>query len=202
MKNKKKIYVIITGIIFLVVILLFISKNMTRKSKIGNNMNSQEIVDYILNINSYSATANIQVNSNKNNNKYIIKQEYSLSSGCVQEVLEPSNIAGVKITRKDDSITIQNTNLSLTTIFNNHRILEDNSLDLQSFINDYKTYEKSFSEETDKEIILKTESNINKYVKNKSLYINKNDAIPTKLIVKDNNQNTTIIIEYSNIELN
>ena len=202
MKNKKKIYVIITGIIFLVVILLFISKNMTRKSKIGNNMNSQEIVDYILNINSYSATANIQVNSNKNNNKYIIKQEYSLSSGCVQEVLEPSNIAGVKITRKDDSITIQNTNLSLTTIFNNHRILEDNSLDLQSFINDYKTYEKSFSEETDKEIILKTESNINKYVKNKSLYINKDEAIPTKLIVKDDNQNTTIIIEYSDIELN
>ena len=201
MKNKKGIYVII-GIIFLVVILLFISKNMTRKSKIGNNMNSQEIVDYILNINSYSATANIQVNSNKNNNKYIIKQEYSGENGCVQEVLEPSNIAGVKITRKDDSITIQNTNLSLTTIFNNHRILEDNSLDLQSFINDYKTYEKSFSEETDKEIILKTESNINKYVKNKSLYINKNDAMPTKLIVKDDNQNTTIIIEYSDIELN
>ena len=201
MKNKKGIYVII-GIIFLIVILLFISKNMTRKSKIGNNMNSQEIVDYILNINSYSATANIQVNSNKNNNKYIIKQEYSSSSGCVQEVLEPSNIAGVKITRKDDSITIQNTNLSLTTIFNNHKVLEDNSLDLQSFINDYKTYEKSFSEETDKEIILKTESNINKYVKNKSLYINKDEAIPTKLIIKDDNQNTTIIIEYSDIELN
>ena len=201
MKNKKGIYVII-GIIFLIVILLFISKNMTRKSKIGNNMNSQEIVDYILNINSYSATANIQVNSNKNNNKYIIKQEYNSSSGCVQEVLEPSNIAGVKITRKDDSITIQNTNLSLTTIFNNHKVLEDNSLDLQSFINDYKTYEKSFSEETDKEIILKTESNINKYVKNKSLYINKDEAIPTKLIIKDDNQNTTIIIEYSDIELN
>ena len=40
-------------------------------------MNSQEIVDYILKISSYKAKVTIQVNSNKNTNKYVLKQEYN-----------------------------------------------------------------------------------------------------------------------------
>ena len=42
----------------------------------------------------------------------------------------------------------------------------------------------------------------NKYLKNKILYINKENAKPKKLIIQDNNQNTTIIIEYIEVELN
>ena len=50
---------------------------------------------------------------------------------------------------------------------------------------------------------MKTKSNKdNKYLKNKTLYINKENLKPTKLIIQDNNQNTTIIIEYIEVELN
>ena len=43
---------------------------------------------------------------------------------------------------------------------------------------------------------------MNKYIKNKVLYIDKESALPKKLIIKDDNQNMTISIEYIEIELN
>lgn len=200
MKNKKLFYLI--GVVLLIIILLvLIFKNTTKKSINGNNMNSQEIVDYILNINSYKAQVTVQVNSNKNTNKYIIKQEYNTESGCVQEVLEPSNIAGVKITRKDENLIIENTNLNLSKMFSNYKGLEDNSLDLCNFIQEYKANNESTFEQKDNEIIMTTANN-NKYNKIKVLYINKEHVVPTRLQIKDDNQNTTIIIEYNNIELN
>ena len=200
MKKKKYFYFIILIILF-TILLLFILKNATRNLKIGNNMNSQEIVDYILNINSYKTTIDVQVNSNKNTNKYIIKQEYNTENGCVQEVLEPSNIAGTKTIYKDGNLIIENTNLSLSKIFENYKGLDNNSLDLCEFVNEYKNNDKSSFKEKDNEIILETENN-NKYYKFKTLYIDKNEATPTKLIIKDDNQNTTIFIEYKEIELN
>ena len=200
MKNKKIFYLI--GIILLIIILLIlIFKNTTKKSINGNNMNSQEIVDYILNINSYRAQISVQVNSNKNTNKYIIKQEYNTENGCIQEVLEPSNIAGVKITRKDDNLIIENTNLNLSKMFSNYKGLENNSLDLINFINDYKSDSKATFEQKDNEIIMTTTNN-NKYNSTKVLYIDKKHVVPTRMQIKDNNQNMTIIIEYNNIELN
>ena len=125
-------------------------------------MNSQEIVDYILNINSYKAQVTVQVNSNKNTNKYILKQEYNTENGCVQEVLEPSNIAGVKITKKDENLIIENTNLNLSKMLSNYKGLEQNSLDLCSFIQEYKANNESTFEQKDNEIIMTTSSN-NKY---------------------------------------
>ena len=200
MKNKKYFYLI--GVVLLIIILLvLIFKNTTKNSINGNNMNSQEIVDYILNINSYKAQVTIQVNSNKNTNKYVIKQEYNTENGCVQEVLEPSNIAGVRITRKDQSLIIENTNLNLSKMLNNYKGLEDNSLDLSNFIQEYKANNESTFEQKDNEIIMTTASN-NKYNKIKVLYIDKEHVVPTRLQIKDDNQNTTIIIEYNNIELN
>ena len=200
MKNKKCFYLI--GVILLIIILLvLIFKNTTKKSINGNNMNSQEIVDYVLNINSYKAQITVQVNSNKNTNKYIIKQEYNTENGCVQEVLEPSNIAGVKIIRKDENLIIENTNLSLSKMLSNYKGLDDNSLDLCNFIQDYKSSNESGFEQKDNEIIMTTTCN-SKYNKTKVLYIDKEHIVPTRLLIKDDNQNTTIIIEYNNIELN
>lgn len=166
-------------------------------------MSSQEIVDYILNVSNYKSNVTIQVNSNKNTNKYILKQEFNLESGSIQEVIEPANIAGVKIIRKEGNLKIENTNLNLSTIFENYQGLEENSLDLSTFIDNYKKYDKSTFEENEKEIIMKTKnSNQNKYTENKILYINKQNKLPTKLIIEDNNQNTTINIQYNEIELN
>ena len=201
MKNKKIIL-----FIFIILVILFaiiIGKKMIKKTKSGNNISSQEIVDKILNINSYIAKIKVQINSNKNKNIYILRQEYNTENGFVQEVIEPTNIAGVKIIRKDNILTIENTELDLKTIFENYNGLENNNLDLINFINEYKENDKSFFEEKNSEIILKTSSEKdNIYQKNKVLYIDKNNIIPTKLIAQDYNQNSTIIIEYNEIELN
>ena len=201
MKIKNILFILI--IIFVIIFSVFIFKSVTKKSKIGNNMSSQEIVDYILNINSYKSKVMVQVNSNKNKNKYIILQEFNTENGFVQEVIEPENIAGVKIIRKDNNLEIQNTQLDLKKIFDNYNGIEDNCLDLCNFINEYKSDSNSSFEEKDEYLIMKVKSSLNnKYYKNKLLYIDKNKSIPVKLVVQDNNQNTTIIIEYNEIELN
>ena len=166
-------------------------------------MNSQEIVDYILNIKSYKSNINVQVNSNKNKNKYVLEQEYNTENGSVQIVIEPSNIAGTKIVLKDENLKVENTKLNLSQIFENYKGLEDNSLDLICFIQDYKASDKSDYDENEKEIIMKTKnSNKNKYNQNKVLYIDKENKLPTKLIIEDNNQNMTINIQYTSIEIN
>ena len=166
-------------------------------------MNSQEIVDNILNLKSYKSKISVQVNSNKNQNKYILTQEYNTENGCIQEIIEPENIAGVKIIKKDNNLKIENSQLDLKKIYENYSGLEDNSLDLICFINEYKDNPKSEFEEKNGEIIMKTKANKNNlYLKNKTLYINKEKIRPTKLIIQDNNQNSTIIIEYNEIELN
>ena len=202
MKINKKIFFII--LLILVIILgILIYKKVIKKSKNGNNMNSQEIVDYILNIKKYKSNILVQVNSNKNSNKYILDQEYNENGESIQEVIEPNNISGVKIIRNDKNLKIENSKLNLSTIFDNYQGIGENYLDLNTFIEDYKKNEKSEFEENEEEIIMKTKSNNkNKYTENKILYINKEKRIPTKLIIEDNNQKVTINIQYNNIELN
>ena len=134
--NKKIVYIIIIALFIISGFL--ISKKMIKNIKMGNNISSQEIVDYILKTNSYKANVNVQVNSNKNTNKYVLEQEYNKENGSTQVVIEPSNIAGVKIMLKDGNLKIENTNLKLSKIFENYKGLEENSLDLISFIEDYK----------------------------------------------------------------
>ena len=199
--NKKIFYIMILVVIILSGIIIY--KNVIKKSKNGNNMSSQEIVDYILNKTTYTAKISVQVNSNKNTNKYILNQKFNSENESMQEVIEPSNIAGVKIIKKDGNLKIENTTLNLSKIFENYNGLGENCLDLNTFIDDYKKNEKSNFEENDKEIIMKTKSsNRNKYTENKILYINKEIKLPTKLIIEDNNQNMTINIQYNEIEFN
>ncbi|MBO4816259.1 MAG: hypothetical protein J5507_05080 [Clostridia bacterium] len=202
MKFSKKIMCLIIIILFIIMGIL-ISKKMIKKTKMGNNISSQEIVDYILCVNSYKSNISVQVNSNKNTNKYVLEQEYNTENGSTQVVIEPSNISGVKIVLKDGILKVENTNLNLSKIFENYKGLEENSLDLISFIEDYKKNYNSSFEENENEIVLKTKSdNQNKYHQNKILYINKEKRIPTKMIIEDNNQNTTINIQYNSIEIN
>ena len=114
LKNKKTIFLFI--IIIILIFIFFIYKNMTKKSKGGNNMSSQEIVDNILNINFYKANVTVEVNSNKNKNKYILNQECS-PDRSIQEVIEPSNIQGVRILQENGNLKIENTTLNLSQIF-------------------------------------------------------------------------------------
>lgn len=203
--NKKVVIISIVAILILAVLIffLFFYKNTAKDIKNGNNMNNQEVVDYFLNISSYTAKITVEVNSNKNQNKYILNQEYIEPNTSIQEVVEPSNIAGVKITRDESGMKIENTSLSLTTIFENYNYIGDNCLDLSSFIETYKTSNSSTCEEISGEVVMKTESNSNnKYTKYRTLYIDKQKLKPTRLKIENDNQKCTVNILYNEVEIN
>ena len=199
----KKKYWLILLIILIVIGGIFFYKNRVKNSKTGNNKTSQEIVDYILNISSYEVNVTVNVTSNRNSNKYILKQTYQSPNQSMQEVIEPSNIAGVKIENDGTNLKIENSQLSLSTILENYSYLGDNCLDLYSFIEDYKQDEKATFEEKDTEIIMKASNNIqNIYMQEKILHINKNTHNPTQMEIKDNKQKTTIYILYNEVKVN
>ena len=130
-------------LIILIIFLTIFYKKTAKKSQIGNNSSSQEIVDYILNISSYETEIEVEVTSNKNSNKYKLKQQYINPNISTQEVIEPENLAGIKIIKKDKKLKLENSKLNLTKIFENYEYMTDNCLDLNSFIKEYKTSEKS-----------------------------------------------------------
>ena len=204
MKNKKKIILFI--IIIVTIIMTFITFFCVKKGKskkIGNNSSSQEIVDYILNISSYEVKADIEIKSNKNSNKYILKQQYIKPDINTQEVLEPSNIQGTKIIKNGNNLKLENTKLNLGNALENYNYIADNALDLICFIENYKENDQSSYEENENEIIMKTQSKIeNKYTKNKTLYLDKNTGNPTKMEIKDINQNIVVYILYKEVKIN
>ena len=206
-KSKTKTILITTGIILAIATITTISiKNnnkMAKNIKIVNNISSQEIVDYILNISSYETQIEVEVKSNKNSNKYKIKQTYIDNQNNRQEVLEPSNIQGVKIIKENNNLKIENTQLSLTKIIENYQEITQNNLDLSNFIDNYKNNTNSKFKEENNQIVMettaKTENNYQKYEK---LYVSKQDRKPTKMEIKDTNQNTIIYIIYNEININ
>ena len=199
---KKKYWFILLIIIIVIGGIIFY-KNRVKNHKNGNNKNSQEIVNYILNISSYEVNVTVNVTSNKNNNKYILKQTYQDKSKSTQEVIEPSNIAGVKIENDGTNLKIENSQLSLSTILENYNYLGDNCLDLYSFIEDYKQDEKANFEEKDEEVIMKTNSQLdNIYMQEKILHIDKKTYNPIQMEIKDNKQKTTIYILYNEVKVN
>lgn len=200
---KKKYYLILLFIIFIISVGFIFYKNSIKNLKIGNNKNSQEIVDYILNLSSYEAEVTVNITSNKNSNKYILKQKYQKDKEHIQEVIEPSNIAGVKIINDGKNLKIENSNLNLNEIIENCTNLENNNLDLSMFIDEYKNSNESNYEEKDDEIIMKVKNDKeNIYVKEKILYINKKTYKPVKLEIKDNKQKERIYILYNEVEIN
>ena len=206
-KNKTKIILAITAIILVIATITTIlikNNNKTAKNlKIGNNSTSQEIVNYILNISSYETQIEVEIKSNKNSNKYKMKQTYIDNQNNMQEVLEPSNIQGVKIIKENNTLKIENTQLSLTKIIENYQEITQNNLDLSNFIENYKNNTNSKFKEENNQIIMettaKTENNYQKYEK---LYVSKENGKPQKMEIKDTNQNTIIYIIYNEININ
>ena len=193
MKNKKIFISIVIFLIIGIIIFLIFNNKWVKKSKIGNNSSSQEIVDYILNISSYSATIEVTVKSNKNENKYILKQEYNGENQNSQEVIEPTNIAGIKIIKEGDSLKLENSNLNLTSVFEKYEYISDNCLDLSSFIEDYKNDENAKFKEENNQIIMQTKS--------KTLYIDKNTAMPVKMEVIQTHKNVAVYILYNELKI-
>lgn len=205
-KLKNKIILISAiAILIIIIAIIFIKNNneTSKKLKIGNNSTSQEIVDYILNINSYQTEIEVEVKSNKNSNKYKIKQKYINKENNIQEVIEPSNIEGVKIIKEGNNLRLENSRLSLTKIIENYKEITQNNLDLNCFIENYKNNSKSEFKEENNQIIMETTAiNENNYQKYEKLYISKENGKPIKMEIKDTNKNIIIYIIYNEIEIN
>lgn len=203
LKNKKIIIIVIIAVILIGVLsyVLFFKNNTAKNLKIGNNTTSQEIVDFILNMTSYEAKIEVDVQSNKNESKYIIKQNYNGEEDNCQEVLEPSNIAGVKMIRSGNLLKLENTDLNLTSIFENYQYVADSCLDLSSFIKDYKQDQKASWEEKNEKIIMQAESQ-GAIKRQKKLYIDKKTGKPEKMELQDTNKKTVIYILYNEITVN
>ena len=117
-----------------------------------------------------------------------MKQTYIDKNNTTQEVIEPSNIQGVKIIKENNNLKIENTQLSLTKIIENYKDITQNNLDLANFIQNYKDNTNSKFKEENNQIIMettaKTENNYQKYEK---LYVSKENGKPIKMEIKDTN---------------
>ena len=198
--KKRNLWIAVLAIILIGIIIffMFFHTKTAKNLKIGNNTTSQEIVDYILSISSYEATIKVEVESSKNKNQYRIKQQYKGQKILEQEVLEPSNIAGVKIVRNENQLTLENTNLNLTTIFENYEGISSNSMDLIGLIEDYKQDEKASWKEMNDQISMKTENEREE----KILWIDKKTGNPIRLEIEEKNKNTRIYILYNEVNIN
>ena len=198
--KQKNIIILIIGVLIIGIIIFFtFFNNKTAKNlKIGNNSSSQEIVDYILNISSYETTIEVEVESNKNKNQYVLKQQYKNPDMSSQEVLEPSNIAGIKMIKNGNQLKIENTNLNISSIFENYEYLSENSLDLSCFIENYKSDEKASWKEENNQIVMITKNN----KEEKTLWIDKTTGKPLKLEIKGTNQKAQIYILYKEVNIN
>ncbi len=192
-------------IIILIIIAVFLIKNNYKKLKIGNNISNKsvdEIEEYILNMESYEAVANITIKSNKNINTYVVKQKY-LKNGNIykQEILEPQNLHGIEFIYDGTALKIENTKLALKKLYENYNYVGSNELSLTAFIEDYKQDNNARITKNNGIIILETQSkNKNRYNTSKKLYI-ENGKIK-KLEINDKAQNTRIYILYKEIVIN
>lgn len=193
-------------IIAVIIIAIFIKTNY-KLFKFGNNMSNRsadEIEKYILDINSYELTANITIESNKNTNVYVTREECIKDNNIFkQEILEPENVKGISFIYDGTSLKVENTNLNLSKIYENYPYIGENTITLMSFINDYNESSESNMSENDNEIVLETKlKNGNKYIAYKKLYINKSTGVPSKLEIQDITQKTSIYILYNEIKIN
>lgn len=203
---KKKVSMIIAIILIILVIFLFFTKNNYKFLNNGNNMSNKsadEIKNYILNIDSFSAEASVTVTSNKTTNTYIFNQKFK-GNQCIQELLEPENIAGLKILYDGTNVKIENTKIGVSKLYENYKCIINNSLWINTFINDYKNEvnEKAMYEENNTIILEVKVKNENIYSTNKRLYIDKNTAKPVKMEVQDTTQNLKVYILYNKVQIN
>lgn len=211
-KNKidKKKIIIFVMILIIIIIACFFIKNVYKNQKSGHNMsnkNIEEIEEYILNISSYEAKVEVAIESNKNKNQYKLEQIYQKDKLSKQKVLEPSNIEGLEIKYENNTLSIYNAKVNLTTVYENYNYLVENFLWLNAFAQDYieeKGKGQARAIEEDDTIIMetKTRNENNQYVYHKKLYINKKTGKPTKLFVQDVNKKNLVYILYNEITVN
>ena len=201
---KKRVLILIS-ILIIIFLLIFLIQFAYKNKKSGNNINTsqEQIVDTILNMEAYSAKIEVRIISNKNENKYLLEQKCILGKQYCQEVIKPENIKGTKIEHDGNNLKIENTEMNLSKIYENYKYLEENYLDLTTFIKEFKEDKNKKIEEDNNHIVLKStnEQGI-KQIKYKELIIDKKSTKPIKLEIKDVSQNRVVYILYNDIEIN
>lgn len=200
---KKKTIIIIFWILIICVlgIIIFIKKqnNTYKILNVGNNSNENitldEIEKMLLNINYYEATIEVTVKSNKNTNKYLMKQVHCAEQD-IQTIIEPSDLEGVEMIYRDNKLEVKNSKLNISKIYSDYPYIDDNALWLNSFLKDYKNVNPKIKEEKN-EFIIEIESQKIK----KRLYIEKNSKNISKMEITDANKNDRVYILYNEITL-
>ena len=205
--NTKKGIIFIIIILAIILLSIFFIKKYYKTTNLGNtilNKTTEGITEYILNINSYDAQMEITVNSNKNTNKYVVRQQFASPNIAKQIVQEPSNIKDLTTVFDGTNLKIENTKLNLTTLYENYSYITENHLFLNYFITDYKNSSESKISEKEDTVIMQTKAN-SENTKNtvyKKLYVDKNSGKPIKMEVQDINQKTQVYILYNEIKIN
>jgi len=204
--NFKKIIIFSILIIIVILIIIFFVKKAYNSSVTGNNIGNktvEDIKDYILNISSYEAEIEVTVNTNKNTNKYILKQNCVMPDIFTQEVIKPENIKNLKTIYDGKTLKIENTKLNLSKIYEEYESVTDNTLFLNTFIENYKNDTDANMKTENEEIILECNiQNENKYQVKQKLYVSKSTGKPTKMEIKDINENASVYILYNEIKIN
>ncbi|MCI8964952.1 MAG: hypothetical protein HFJ43_01130 [Clostridia bacterium] len=205
MKEKRFTTIIFCAIsILFIIILIIFLKNIIKNKKSVNTINIQskeKVEEYIFNINEYEAKLDVKVFSNKNENLYEIKQVVE-KKHFYQEILNNQR-NNLVIEHLDNKVIIKNNSLKLEKVYENYECMLENTLYLNTFIDEYKkSEEKEITEDNDYYIVkIKLSDNKNKYVLYKNLYIGKKDSKPKKMEIEDINKNRTIYILYKEITI-
>ena len=200
MKSLKIVGYVCACILIVIIFTKMFVKSDNKNQISGNNKNIQEIEEYFLNINSYKTIVTVNVKSNKNENNYILRQKVQ-NDICEQEVIEPKSMEGTKITYKEGTLEIKNTELNISKIYENYPYISNNILFLTDFISEYKKSDTKKIEEKDDEVIMKIESK-SRYNAKCNLYIDRKTLKPKSIEVIDTNENTKVYIIYNEIEFN
>lgn len=194
---KKIIFIIVLFLIL--TILIFFMKNDNKTQNIGNNKNIREIEQTMINIDSYKAKIDVTIKSNKNENTYKLEQNVT-NETAKQIVLEPEILKGMEMIYENKTLTIQNTNLNISKVYNDYPYVSDNVLFLTTFLRKYSETESKTIEEQDGKIIMKIFKQ-NQYNYNQTLTIDRQTLKPQTLEIQNNNNQTRVYILYNEIEL-
>ncbi len=197
MKQKK-------FLVFAILLILFFILICYKFWHAGNNKNIEnmdEFDKYISNIKNYKIEGLVTVNSNKNSNTYFLKQECQ-GNKLIQNI-ESSDGVKLTIENHDDRIIVKNTSLGLDKVFNMYKEPFRNSLGLDEFVYDYRLDDRKEVVKKDGYYIanVKVSNSDSKYLKSKILYFNIEKNQVEKMEIKDINNNRTIIIEYTTVQI-
>ena len=198
--NKKR-RLIICGLGVLIILNLFALIYYKTQKNVNNiNKSTNEIARYILNISSYEANLEVTIESNKTTNKYKIKQLYSKPNIIKQTIESPQNLDNLTMTYDGKNMKVENTNLSLSKIYQDYKYISENTLWLSTFIDNYNDNSKIYEKE--ETVIIENNVTYNFYNVKEALYIDKKTGKPIELKIFDNSNNNRIYIKYNEIKIN